>query len=161
MKMVKIKKSLLKKPMPDILRELGVVIDNQSYPSLVFMSEQDISIIKKSCRKEAKKQYPYAEKRRIDMVAGMEFLNYGPNSTLEKAIKPGYAIIDDQELRAIKNHNEKLAKEWNASIASGTRVAECGDTILSEPLPDFSSSRTPWLKLSVWQFFQRLFLPFT
>ena len=29
-------------------------------------------------------------------VVGMELLNYGPNETLAEALRPGYALVDEE-----------------------------------------------------------------
>ncbi len=100
MKQVKISKSLLKKHPADILLAFGVTKINICYPQHVYFSGEDYKILRKNLRAKAKKEYPGATAKIITSAVEMELLNFGPNESLAKAIRPGYALIDTDSIEA-------------------------------------------------------------
>jgi hypothetical protein len=45
-----------------------------------------------------KKEYPYINSRKLNTAVGMELLNLGPNEGLKDAIRPGYALVDEEAI---------------------------------------------------------------
>jgi len=105
MKSIKLNKSLLKKHPADILVELGAVDKEkkQGYPGHLYFSAQDYKELRNNVTKLAKKERPYAPSKSIQATVGWVLLDYGPNESLGDAIKPGYALIDEE---AIKNSKD-------------------------------------------------------
>ena len=105
MKTVKVTKNMLKMHPADLLVKLGAVDKEKkfSYPGYVFFSKEDYKELRENLRNRAKKEFPHANKRGLDSVVGMELLNYGPNESLAEAIKPGYALVDEE---GIEKENE-------------------------------------------------------
>lgn len=91
----------------DLLVKLGASNATSTFPQHVYFSKVDYKTLENNVRKLAKKQFPYYTKKYIDSVVGFEMLNYGPNSGLEDAIKPGFAVID---VGAIADCNENEEK---------------------------------------------------
>lgn len=82
----------------DLLVALGAVDKDNTitFPSHVYFSKEDYRELKQNVRKQARKEFPYATKIGLDSVVGMELLNYGPNESLAHAIRPGYALVDEE-----------------------------------------------------------------
>ena len=98
MKTVKLTKNMLKHHPCDLLVSLGAVDKNNTvtFPSHVYFSKEDYRELRENIRKQAKKEYSNATKTHIDGIVGMELLNYGPNESLAHAIRPGYALVDEE-----------------------------------------------------------------
>jgi hypothetical protein len=95
MKIVKLTKKMLALDPVDLLKKLGACDSHTAFPNHVYFSKADYKTLKSNVRKLAKKQFMGYSKKYIDNVVGFEMLNYGPNSSLEDAIKPGHALIDE------------------------------------------------------------------
>lgn len=108
LKVVKIKKSWLKKEPADLLRLLGVVDEKlrEAHPERAFSSKEDYAKLRKNLLKLFKKERPGFTKKWYDMAVGMELLNFGPNQSLEEVIRPGYMLID-QPPKGIKNAKKR------------------------------------------------------
>jgi hypothetical protein len=94
MKIVKLNKTMLKKGWVHILKAVGAVEGNQAYPSHVYMAKEDIKAVRKNYREELKKERPGISKKYLDYYEGIDFLNYGANSSAENVIKPGCILVD-------------------------------------------------------------------
>jgi hypothetical protein len=94
MKAIKLTKKMLSLEPMDLLVKLGASNETTAFPQHVYVSKQDYKSIKNNVRKLAKKQFPGFAKKHIDNVVGFEMLSYGPNSVLEDALKPGFAVVD-------------------------------------------------------------------
>lgn len=106
MKTIKLTKKMLKMHPADLLIKLNLVNKEKTivYPQHVYFSKEDYKELRGNLMAYAKKQVPFSTKRLLDCTVGVDLLNYGPNESLADAIKPGYAIIDEE---AIKNEREK------------------------------------------------------
>ena len=100
MKIIKLTKKDLLSP-SNLLIKADAIVGNQAYPQHVYLSKKDNNTIKNNLTILAKKQFKTATKNQIQMSVGMEMLNLGPNSSLEDAIKDGYALVD---IKAIKEN---------------------------------------------------------
>lgn len=78
----------------DFLQKVGAVQGNSSYPSQVYLSDEDAATLKRAQRRKFRAEKPYLRKRYIDVANETYWLQYGPNTTLGKAVRPGYALID-------------------------------------------------------------------
>lgn len=101
MRLLKLKKQHYKN-LELLLQDAGLVVGNQAYPSNLHISLVTQKKINKEIKAAFKKQYPGISKRKLDSVTGMHFLNLGPSTILQEAIKPGYAIIEELEENDIK-----------------------------------------------------------
>lgn len=99
MKEVKIS-HLLNSNLITFLKKVGAAPGPVGYPSEVFLSERDAATLKRNNRKKFRKEYRYASKKVIDISIGTAWLQLGPNTTLGKAIRPGYALIDVDTINA-------------------------------------------------------------
>lgn len=73
----------------------AVSIDQKTgYPQHVYFSKEDYKTLRLNLKKYAKKVAPHAPERLLNSSVGTDLLNYGPNTTLSNAIKPGYALVD-------------------------------------------------------------------
>jgi len=101
MKLVKIKKSLLKKDWVAILTELGAVNQKlkQAFPSSVYMSAEDIKTVRANTKVQLKKEHKYISKKHLDYSEAMHFLNLGASSRFETALKSGYVLVDTDEIQ--------------------------------------------------------------
>ena len=88
---IKLKKSEYK-DMPALLKRAGLVKEQQAYPSNIFVSEKTYKLIKTAIATQLKKQYPYINREKLKLTAGMELLNLGP-VVIDKGIETGYAVI--------------------------------------------------------------------
>jgi len=77
----------------DLLKSVGLVDGSQAYPSQLYVSKNDAKRLYKKIEAMGRKQ-GYTKKG-LKNAVGMHWLNYGPNTSLELAIKDGYAIIED------------------------------------------------------------------
>lgn len=101
MTVVKLKKGHLKDAI-FLLKDVGAISSDGKlvYPNHVYLSNKDYDKIVKSTFLQFKKEYPNINRRQLKTSVMMHLLNFGPNQTLEKAIQPGYAIVD---ISSIKN----------------------------------------------------------
>ncbi len=102
MKTVKVTKKMLKLHPQDLLIKLGAanVEKRRAYPQHVYFSKADYKELRANVQKMAKKEYPYSSKKGLDYAVGMTLLDLGPNETLAEAIKPGYAVVDFDSIKA-------------------------------------------------------------
>lgn len=96
LKIVKLKKSWLKKSPLDLLRALGAVqLDKrEAYPEKVYMSKEDYAKLRKNTMKLYRQEYGSLSSNALRNAVGMELLNFGPNQSLGNAIKPGYVLVE-------------------------------------------------------------------
>lgn len=97
MKVVKLKKTDLKKLPEELLRKFGLVNDKNktANPSALYFSEADAKVLKQNLKNRYKKEMSHASSKHIEYSAGVHWLNLGPNESLKEALKPGYAIVDE------------------------------------------------------------------
>jgi hypothetical protein len=86
------------------LVKLGAGPNKIGYPQYVYISDDDAAVLKRNNRRKIRKEYPYLSKRKLDNVLGQSWLQYGPNSSLGKVIRPGYALVDVQSIKADEEH---------------------------------------------------------
>lgn len=98
MKTVKVTKNMLKMHPADLLVKLGAVDKEKkfAFPGCVYFSKEDYKELRKNLKNRALVEFPHASTRGIASVVGMELLNYGPNETLAEALRPGYALVDEE-----------------------------------------------------------------
>lgn len=101
MELIKIKKSLLKKNWVAILTELGAVNEKlkQAFPGSVYMSAADIKTVRANTKAQLKKEHKSITKKHLDYSEAMHFLNLGASSRFENALKPGYVLVDTDEIQ--------------------------------------------------------------
>lgn len=104
MKTVKLTNKMLTLHPVDLLIKLGAVNLNKkrAYPSDVYLSEKDNNKLLKNLEKQAKKKLKGCSKTAIDYSVKADWLNYGPNSGLEKVLKPGWVVVDQDTIEADK-----------------------------------------------------------
>lgn len=100
MKIIKLTKRMLKMYPSDLLIKLEAnnPQKNVAYPMHVYFSKEDYKELKKNLIKRLVKQN-WNKKERILSIS-FEMFNYGPNESLGKAIRPGYALIDEEAIKA-------------------------------------------------------------
>lgn len=103
MKTVKITKKMLKMHPADLLVNLGAVDKEKriAYPQHVYISKEDYKELRKNLKNLAKKSCPGATDHVLTYSIGVDLLNYGPNETLAEAIRPGYALVDEETIERI------------------------------------------------------------
>lgn len=101
MKVVKITKNMLKAHPADLLIALGAVDKNNThtFPNHVYFSKENYKELKNNIIKQTKKIYPNTSKWFLDNAVETELLNYGPNESLAEAIRPGYALVDEEGIK--------------------------------------------------------------
>lgn len=94
-KTVKLNSNWLKKDPVEFLIAVGVadVESGNANPDRVYVSKADYKKIEQNARRLLKQQYPYLSGRHMKYSLGMEMLNYGPNQSLQDAIREGYALV--------------------------------------------------------------------
>jgi hypothetical protein len=109
MKTVKLTKKMLKMHPADLLIRLGAVNleAKLAFPQHVYMAKEDYKKLTENLKTYAKKMNPNSIKRIIDYSVGADMLNYGPNQTLEDAIRPGYVLIDAEGINS-NTTNDRL-----------------------------------------------------
>lgn len=102
---VKLTKRMLNTDPQDLLIKLGAVDLKAKivFPSEVYFSKADYLTLTKQIKKLFLKQYPGLDSRRLASAVGMTLLSYGPNCSLQDAIKPGYALVDVDTIERLKN----------------------------------------------------------
>jgi hypothetical protein len=100
MKSVKLTKKMLTLSPGELLIKLRAVNKElkQAYPQHVYFSKEDYKNLRANTRKLLKKEYPYINSRKLNTAVGMELLNLGPNEGLKDAIRPGYALVDEEAI---------------------------------------------------------------
>jgi len=93
---IKLKKSEYAN-LPALLKRAGLVKEQQAYPSNLFVSKKTYMAIKAAIMVQLKKQYPYINRKKLKLTAGMELLNLGP-VVIDKGIEMGYAVVVPLEL---------------------------------------------------------------
>lgn len=98
MRIIKLKKKHYGN-LESLLRDAKLVNEekNIAYPSNIFVAEVDYRKIRSTITKLFKKQYSYLNPIRLRSGVEMHLLNLGPNQSLEKAIKPGFAVVKELE----------------------------------------------------------------
>lgn len=125
MKAVKIKKTDLNKGSYDLLVKLGAFDDEigAAFPSNVYMAKEDYDYLRKATQKLFKKQYSYMPNRGIAAATEWDLLGYGPNQSLQAAIRPGYVLIDWDAIHAeIKRLFELEIKMAPKKVGKNARV---------------------------------------
>lgn len=104
MKTIKLTKKMLKMHPADLLVKLGAVDKEQknAFPSHVYFSKEDYKELRTNLKFLAKKLAPNSPKRFLNYSVNVDLLNYGPNQGLEEAIRPGYALIDEEAIEKDK-----------------------------------------------------------
>lgn len=95
----KLKKNWLKDG-TTLLRGVQAVIDNQAYPSHVYMNPKDYSTLERNIYKQFKKEYPWLSTIKLKTSTGMHLLSFGPITL--KAVSPGYVLVDDKGIQSEK-----------------------------------------------------------
>lgn len=67
--------------------------ENQSYPENIYVSDEDYETLENNVKKIIKQEYPGITSKQMTSTLGMHMLNFAPNQSLGKAIKPGYALL--------------------------------------------------------------------
>ena len=100
MKTIKLTKKMLKMHPADLLIKLGAVDKEEKnvFPSHVYFSKEDYKELRTNLKFLAKKSAPNTSERLLNYSVNVDSLNYGPNQSLEKAIRPGYALIDEEAI---------------------------------------------------------------
>lgn len=104
MKTVKITNKMLKMHPADLLIKLGAVDKEKkfAYPNYVYFSKEDLKELRVNLKTLAKKNCPGTSDKLINYSVGMDWLNYSPNETLAEAIRPGYALVDEEKFKKEK-----------------------------------------------------------
>lgn len=97
MKVIKLRDSDLK-DYPELLQRCNAVDGTQAYPQYVYLSDKDLKTLIVNIVKEAKKEAPYLKGPRLQAALGYHKLNLEPNSSFRMAIKPGFALVDDEAI---------------------------------------------------------------
>lgn len=98
LKAIRITKKMLKMDPARLLVSLGLFDDTTKTvkPGNLYISYHDEKIMVKNLRgtyrKEFKKQHFYSSKS-IKANVAMTIFNYGPNSALRDALKPGWGVV--------------------------------------------------------------------
>lgn len=90
-KTIKLKKSEYAN-LPALLKRVGLVRDNEAYPSNLFVSKPTYKRIKSAITAQFKKEYPHTRQERLKVSVGMTLLNLGP-VVVDKGIELGYAVV--------------------------------------------------------------------
>jgi hypothetical protein len=118
MRIEKLTKKLLKKHPDDVYRALKAVDEEfkHAFVSEVFFSKEDCDEMKKTLTKLHKKERSYLSKKAIETAVAWDWLGIGPNESYAKAIRPGYALIDDIGIARAKAlaHKTKASKTAQA-----------------------------------------------
>lgn len=93
MEQYKLKPKDYKDPI-NLLTSVGVIKNNIAFPERVFVGAETAKKMRKELVKSFKKVYPSITKRALDSAVALHWLNYGPNESLDKGIKLGYAIFE-------------------------------------------------------------------
>jgi hypothetical protein len=88
----------------DLLIKLGAVnLEKKvAYPQYVYFSKEDYTSLRKNLKQLAKKSFN-GTNRAINYSVGVDLLNYGPNESLKDAIRPGYALVDEEAIEKETN----------------------------------------------------------
>lgn len=101
MKAIKLSKKDLKDTTV-LLKKANAVVGDQAYPGAVYISKEDAALLKANLRAAIKKEFPYLKKGKVDYTLGLEWLNLGPNESLQNVIRPGYILVDTTAIPNIK-----------------------------------------------------------
>jgi hypothetical protein len=107
MKAVKLTKRMLKMHPADLLVKIGAVDKDkkQAYPGDVYFSREDYQELKKNLKESAKKESEFRPStKRLAYIVSVELLNYGPNESLGDAIRPGWALVDEEAIEKVKGN---------------------------------------------------------
>lgn len=86
----------------EFLNKMGAKDGNTSYPGHVYLSTEDAAQLRRANRRMFRAKYPYASKLKIDSMIGTFWLMYGPNQSISKAVRPGYALVEVEAIEADK-----------------------------------------------------------
>lgn len=118
-KVLRIKKSDLKKDPDQILAKVGAIdLDlKRAYPSHVHMSYQDYTELTRNLRRKVRKLLGrYATKQSVNQAVSLELLQFGPSTVLGEAVRPGYVLVDTEGLQENIDRDRK-AIEAEAAAA--------------------------------------------
>jgi hypothetical protein len=101
MKTIKLTKRLLRMHPLDLLVKLGAVDTEKkcSYPQHVYFSREDHRELKKNLKQYAKKKMPNGNERLISYAVDTDLLCYGPSELLSDAIRPGFALVNEDAIK--------------------------------------------------------------
>lgn len=135
MRMVRLKKNDLKLDLEAFLVRVGAVREKQGFPQHVYLSTEDSAVLRRNARRSLRKQYPRVSKRQIDYGIGSSWLMFGPNELLNRAVRPGYALVN---VTAIDESYQRTleAREQEAAAAVAEAMAKQKPTIISR-MKDF------------------------
>lgn len=97
MKVIKLRDSDLK-DYPELLQRCNAVDGNQAYPQYVYLSDRDLKTLVINIVKSAKKEAPHLQGRPLQAALSYHKLNLEPNSSFRMALKPGFALVDDEAI---------------------------------------------------------------
>ena len=97
MKVIKVRASDLK-DYPELLERCGAVNGPQAYPQYVFLSDKDLKTLVVNILKTVKKESPFLQGLRLQAALEYHKLNLEPNSSFRMAIRPGFALVDDEAI---------------------------------------------------------------
>jgi hypothetical protein len=148
MKQIKLKKTDLNKTPAELLIKLGAVnaTKTAAYPNHVYLSKEDYKTLVKNYTKALKKEAPYLNAKKLASSVGYEFLNLGPSQLLEAAIRPGYAIVDDEGIATEIQAKEEQASRDELLKKAGEIADQAKELIESGEA-----------KLTIWQAIKNLF----
>ena len=122
MKVFKISKKDLAEP-EKLLRKVGATVDSYAFPEYVYVSKEDYATLKRNLTNSRKGCYEDLSKEFLTQAVNWQMLNFGPNQSLEAAIKPGFVLVDtsginkrmseinDSTRKAIDAEKRKVADE--------------------------------------------------
>lgn len=117
MRKVKLTKHMLKMTPSELLIKIGAYHINGStkvtYPDHVYVSKKDAKTFKNNLKKALKKSFIVHIRRNPTLYLKFDWLNYGPNCSLQDAIVPGYLLVDEQ---SIENDKSNFNKNFLANI---------------------------------------------
>lgn len=112
MRTVKLQASDLK-DYPELLQKCEAISCNgkTAYPQHVYISEEDGRTLVVNIIKGARKEAPSLKGKALQAAIGFHRLNLEPNGLLKKAIKKGYALVDDERIE----EQECILKQGDAT----------------------------------------------
>ena len=79
-----------------LMDDCEVVDGDKANPSLVFVNELTLRVMRKTITEKYKKQDPHLSKKYIDYSVSMYMLNLAPDTS--NAIKDGYCIVEEERI---------------------------------------------------------------
>jgi hypothetical protein len=92
------------KDYPELLQKCKAISHNgkNAYPQHVYISEEDGRTLVVNIIKGARKEAPSLKGKALQAAIGYHRLNLEPNGSLNKAIKKGYALVDDERIEELE-----------------------------------------------------------